>query len=332
MQKVAVYSAKPYDIKFLTEASKGTDIEFEFFEDTLGEKIADYLHGFEIVCLFVNDKVTRRVIEKLAEHNIKLIALRCAGFNNVDIKAASEHNIKVVRVPAYSPYAVAEHALAMILTLNRKTHRAFNRVRESNFSLSGLMGFDLYGKTVGVIGTGKIGQIFSKIMMGLNCQIVAYDPYPNEELQSLGVKYLELDALFGQSDIISLQCPLTQETRHIINKASISKMKDGVMLINTSRGGLIDTKALVKGLKHKKIGYLGIDVYEQEENLFFNDLSDEIIQDDLIMRLITFPNVLITAHQAFFTENAMQNIADTTVTNIKQFLSREILDNEVKAG
>jgi D-lactate dehydrogenase len=332
MPKVAVYSAKPYDIKFLAEASEGTDIEFEFFEDTLSEKIADYLHGFEIVCLFVNDKVTRPVIEKLAAHNIKLIALRCAGFNNVDIKAASEHNIKVVRVPAYSPYAVAEHTLAMILTLNRKTHRAFNRVRESNFSLSGLMGFDLHGKTVGVIGTGKIGQIFSKIMIGLNCQVVAYDPYPNEELQSLGVKYLELDALFGQSDIISLQCPLTDETRHIINKASISKMKDGVMLINTSRGGLIDTKALVKGLKHKKIGFLGIDVYEQEENLFFNDLSDEIIQDDLIMRLITFPNVLITAHQAFFTENAMQNIADTTVLNIKQFLSGETLDNEIKAG
>jgi D-lactate dehydrogenase len=236
----------------------------------------------------------------------------------------------VVRVPAYSPYAVAEHTLAMILTLNRKTHRAFNRVRENNFSLNGLMGFDLHGKTTGVIGTGKIGQIFCRIMQGLGCEVIAYDPYPNQELANSGVKYHTLEDLFRQSDIISLQCPLTPETYHLINQQAINLMKDGVMLINTSRGGLIDTKALVYGLKHGRIGYLGMDVYEQEENIFFKDLSDQIIQDDLIMRLITFPNVLITSHQAFFTSTAMKNISDTTVENISAFMENKPLKNEVK--
>ena len=330
MQKVGVYSAKPYDKRFLHEAAQNHDIEFHFFEDALSEDNVDFVRDFEVICLFVNDKVTRHVIEKLAIQGVRLIALRCAGFNNVDMKAAAEFGIKVARVPAYSPYAVAEHALAMILTLNRKTHRAFNRVRENNFSLNGLMGFDLNGKTVGVIGTGKIGQIFCKIMLGLNCRVIAYDPFPNGEIQKLGIAYHDLDELFGQADILSLQCPLTDQTRHLINDDAVSKMKDGVMLINTSRGGLIDTKALIRGLKSRKIGYLGIDVYEQEENLFFNDLSDQIIQDDLIMRLITFPNVLITAHQAFFTENALTNIAETTVMNIKRFLNGENLDNEVK--
>jgi len=332
MQKIAVYSAKPYDKSFLTEASKGHDLEFHFFEDSLSEDMASMLREFEVLCLFVNDVVNRSIIEKLSSNNVKLIALRCAGFNNVDLKAASEYGIKIARVPAYSPYAVAEHTLAMILTLNRKTHRAYNRVRESNFSLNGLMGFDLNGKTVGVIGTGKIGQVFCKIMQGLNCRVIAYDPYPNENMQEIGIEYHSLEALFNQSDILSLQCPLSSETRHLINSESISKMKDGVMIINTSRGGLIDTEALVKGLKSGKIGFLGIDVYEQEENIFFNDLSDQIIQDDLIMRLITFPNVLITSHQAFFTENAMKNIAETTVMNINQFLKGDELENEVKAG
>ncbi|WP_020529316.1 2-hydroxyacid dehydrogenase [Flexithrix dorotheae] len=331
MQKIGVYSAKPYDKSFLEQAGKDQDFVFQFFEDSMTEEMASLLSGVEIVCLFVNDVINRPVIEKLASQNVKLIALRCAGFNNVDLKAAAEFNIKVVRVPAYSPYAVAEHTLAMILTLNRKTHRAFNRVRESNFSLNGLMGFDLKGKTVGVIGTGKIGQIFCKIMKGLNCHVVAYDPFPNEEMQKAGIKYHSLEELFRQADIVSLQCPLTEETRHLINSESINRMKDGVMLINTSRGGLIDTEALIKGLKSKKIGYLGIDVYEQEENIFFNDLSGQIIQDDLIMRLITFPNVLITSHQAFFTEDAMKNIAETTVMNINQFLKGDKLENEVKA-
>ncbi|MEM0941364.1 MAG: 2-hydroxyacid dehydrogenase [Bacteroidota bacterium] len=331
MEKIGVYSVKPYDKKFLLEAGKGHDLEFHFFEDALSEDMASFIRGFKIICLFVNDKVSQPVIEKLASQNVKLIALRCAGFNNVDMKAAAQQGIKVVRVPAYSPYAVAEHTLAMILTLNRKTHRAFNRVRENNFSLNGLMGFDLNGKTVGVIGTGKIGQIFCKIMLGLNCQVIAFDPFPSEEMQTLGVKYHTFEEIFRQSDILSLQCPLTDETQHLINDDSISKMKDGVMLINTSRGGLIDTEALIRSLKSQKIGFLGIDVYEQEENLFFNDLSDQIIQDDLIMRLITFPNVLITAHQAFFTENALRNIAETTVMNINQFLAGGTLENEVKA-
>lgn len=332
MQKVGVYSAKPYDKKFLEAAGKGHELEFHFFEDSLSEDLASMLRGYEVICLFVNDIVNRSIIEKLASHHVKLIALRCAGFNNVDLQAAAEHGIKVVRVPAYSPYAVAEHTLAMILTLNRKTHRAYNRVRESNFSLTGLMGFDLNGKTVGVIGTGKIGQIFCKIMQGLNCRVIAHDPYPNEDMQQRGIEYYPLEELFKQSDIVSLQCPLTNETKHLINRKSISMMKDGVMLINTSRGGLIDTEALISGLKSGKIGFLGIDVYEQEENIFFNDLSDQIIQDDLIMRLITFPNVLITSHQAFFTENAMTNIADTTVMNINQFLKGEQLENEITAS
>lgn len=330
MHKVGVFSAKPYDRQYLDKASQNHQFEFHYFEDSLSEEMVDFVGGFAAICLFVNDKVNKKVIEKLAEKQVKLIALRCAGFNNVDLKAAAECGISVVRVPSYSPYAVAEHALAMILTLNRKTHRAYNRVRESNFSLNGLMGFDLNERTVGVIGTGKIGQIFARIMQGLNCKVIAYDPYPNDIIKSMGLEYVSLEKLFQDSDIISLQCPLTPETKHIINEKSIGMMKDGVMLINTSRGGLIDTQALVGGLKHGRIGYLGIDVYEQEENIFFNDLSDTIIQDDLIMRLITFPNVLITSHQAFFTQNAMNNISETTVMNINQFLNGELLENEVK--
>ncbi len=330
MPKVAVFSTKPYDRTFLDQAGKKFDIDFHYFEDTLSSEIADIVHDFPVVCLFVNDNCAKEVVDKIANQGVRFLALRSAGFNHVDLEAAARRGIKVARVPAYSPYAVAEHALAMIMTLNRKTHRAFNRVRENNFSLNGLMGFDLYGKTVGVIGTGKIGQIFCSIMMGLGCKVVAYDPYPNREIQDKGVSYHSLEELFGMSDIISLQCPLTPQTKHLINADSIKQMKDGVMLINTSRGGLIDTPSLIGGLKSGKIGYLGMDVYEQEESLFFNDLSGQIIQDDLIMRLITFPNVLITSHQAFFTENAMKNIAETTVHNINQFWNGEELDNEVK--
>jgi D-lactate dehydrogenase len=330
MQKIGVYSAKPYDKKFFEAAAKGQPFEFRFFEDSLSEGMISTLSEFEIICLFVNDTVNRAMMEKLAEHNVKLIALRCAGFNNIALKAAKEFGIKVARVPEYSPYAVAEHALAMIMTLNRKTHRAHNRVRESNFSLNGLMGFDLNGKTVGVIGTGKIGQIFCKTMLALNCKVIAYDPYPNKALEESGVQYKSLESIFEQSDIISLQCPLTDQTKHLINAETIDAMKDGVMLINTSRGGLIHTEALIRALKSRKIGYLGIDVYEQEENIFFNDLSGQIIEDDLIMRLTTFPNVLITSHQAFFTDTALKNIADTTVSNINQFLQGAELENEVK--
>ncbi|TRX59911.1 2-hydroxyacid dehydrogenase [Fulvivirga sp. M361] len=327
--KVAVYSTKPYDKTFFDAENSGHKCEITYFEDPLTEETAFYTSDFDAVCVFVNDQLDHTVIHQLAKNGIKLIALRCAGFNNVDLQAASDHGIAVVRVPAYSPYAVAEHALALIMTLNRKTHRSFNRVRESNFSLNGLIGFDLHGKTVGVIGTGKIGRIFSRIMLGLGCKVIAYDPFPDEGLQQSGIAYATLDELYLASDIISLQCPLTPETYHLINENSLQKMKNGVMLINTSRGGLIDTKILVKALKSGKIGYLGIDVYEQEEAIFFKDLSDQIVQDDLIMRLITFPNVLITSHQAFFTDTAMQNIASTSLGNITAFFNAGKIQNEV---
>jgi D-lactate dehydrogenase len=255
--------------------------------------------------------------------------LRCAGFNNVDLAAAKEYNLKIVRVPAYSPNAVAEHALAMIMTLNRKTHKAYNRIREQNFSLNGLLGFDLYGKTVGVIGTGNIGYVFCKIMLGFGCHVVAFDIQQNEDLVKCGVRYLPMNDLLSESNIISLHCPLNEHTKYLINHDAIGLMKKNVMLINTSRGGLIDTKAVVHGLKHGKIGSLGIGVYEQEENLFFRDLSETIIEDDVISRLSSFPNVLITAHQGFFTQEALAQIADTTLSNLKAFQQNKTLVNEV---
>lgn len=243
------------------------------------------------------------------------------GFNNVDLEAAREFGMQVCRVPAYSPQAVAEHAVAMILTLNRKTHKAYNRVREQNFSLNGLLGFDMHGKTVGVLGTGNIGKAFCKIMIGFGCRVLAFDIQRDSELEKMNVEYLPLDQVFSKSDILSLHCPLNDTTRHIVNEQSIASMKKGVMLINTSRGALIDTKAAIGALKSKHIGYLGIDVYEQEEKIFFRDLSATIIEDDIIQRLMSFPNVLITAHQAFFTEEALQQIASTTLNNIKDALS-----------
>jgi D-lactate dehydrogenase len=259
-----------------------------------------------------------------------MIALRCAGFNNVDLESTKKYDIKVVRVPAYSPHAVAEHAVSLILTLNRKTHKAYNRIREMNFSLNGLMGFDLKDKVVGIIGTGKIGSVFAEIMKGFGTEIIAYDPFPNQELVERNLlKYVELNEIFSKSDIISLHCPLTPETKYIINENSIQMMKDGVMIINTGRGALIDTKAVINGLKKRKIGYLGIDVYEQEEKLFFKDHSYEIIEDDLIARLITFPNVLITAHQAFFTDTAMNEIAKVTLNNIYEYFYNKNLVNQV---
>jgi D-lactate dehydrogenase len=273
----------------------------------------------------VNDKVDAKVIENLAAKHVKIIALRCAGFNNVDLEAAKKYGMKVCRVPSYSPEAVAEHAVAMIQTLNRKTHKAYNRVREQNFSLNGLLGFDLYGKTVGVIGTGNIGRAFCKIMVGFGCQVKALDVVANKELQSLGVEFLPVIDVFQQADIISLHCPLNESTRHLVNRETLQLMKKGVMLINTSRGGLIDTKAVIDALKSRQLGYLGIDVYEQEEKLFFRDLSASIIEDDTIQRLMSFPNVLVTAHQAFFTEEALQQIATTTLSTIQSLL----LDKEL---
>jgi D-lactate dehydrogenase len=286
--------------------------------------------GFDCACIFVNDVADAAVIEVLARQGVKLLALRCAGFNNVDIQAAKQHGMTVVRVPAYSPYSVAEHTLALILTLNRKTHRAYNRVKEGNFALSGLMGFDLYGKTAGIIGLGKIGLVTASILKGFGCRVLGYDINKNPECAKLGVEFTsDLDDIYTQCDIISLHCPLTPQTYHLINTDSIAKMKKGVMLINTSRGGLIDTKAVIKGLKKEQIAYLGLDVYEEEADLFFEDLSGKVIQDDLFTRLLSFPNVLITGHQAFFTENALQKIAEVTLQNITDYEQHKTLSNAV---
>lgn len=326
--KIAFFSTKPYDKEFFEKYNQAHQIDF--YEVALNEQSVRLAEGTEVVCVFVNDKLNASVIDLLKKTGIQLIALRCAGFNNVDLAAAKNAGIKVVRVPAYSPYAVAEHALALIMTLNRKTHKAYNRVREGNFSLENLTGFDLYHKTVGVIGTGKIGGIFAKIMLGLGCNVVAYDKFPDEHLMAAGVNYMSFEELLIQSDIVSLHCPLTEDTRHMINADTLAQMKKGVMLINTSRGALIDTQAVVEALKNKTVGYLGIDVYEQEENIFFNDLSEQILQDDTLARLMTFPNVLITSHQGFLTEEALTQIAITTLQNISDFEHKIVLINEVK--
>lgn len=326
---VTFFSTQPYDKTFFDSHNRDFGFTLKFLEVQLNEQTVSLATGSEAVCVFVNDRVNEAVIQQLAAQGVKIIALRCAGFNNVDLKAASANNIKVVRVPAYSPHAVAEHAVAMIMALNRKTHKAYNRGREQNFSLNGLLGFDLYGKTVGVIGTGNIGEVFAKIMVGFGCTVLAFDVRQNENLVKAGVTYLPLKELLSRADIISLHCPLNDQTRYLINDDTINLMKDGVMLINTSRGGLIDTKTVITGLKSGHISALGIDVYEQEEKLFFRDLSEKIIEDDTISRLMSFPNVLITAHQGFFTQEALTQIADTTLSNLKAFKSKQPLVNEV---
>lgn len=328
--KVAVFSTREYDRQFLEVANYDHEHELVFFEVQLNRNTASLANRYPAVCIFVNDVADAATLEILASHGTSLIALRSTGFNHVDLKAAARLGMQVVRVPAYSPYAVAEHVVAMIQTLNRKTHRAYNRVREGNFSLEGLLGFDLHGRTIGVVGTGKIGQIFAQIMNGFGCQVLGYDLFKKPAFEAVG-QYVDLPELLSQSDIISLHCPLTPETYHLINPKAIEQMKPGAMLINTSRGGLVDTEAAIKGLKSKKIGALGLDVYEQESDLFFEDLSNEIIQDDLFERLTTFPNVLITAHQAFFTKEALENIAETTMQNISDFENDQPLKNEVKA-
>jgi D-lactate dehydrogenase len=323
--KVAVFSTKPYDKEYLDKANIDNLHELTYFESTLKPKSARLAEGFEAVCVFVNDSVNAEVIGTLASFGVKAIVLRCAGFNNVDIKCASEHNISVLRVPAYSPHAVAEHAVALIMTLNRKTHKAYNRVREGNFSIERLTGFELSGKTVGVIGTGKIGSVFANIMKGFGCKVVAFDTWQNKELSESGVSYLPFEEVIRIADIISLHCPLTPETFHLINRSTLASMKKGTMLINTSRGKLIDTEAAIDALKEGKLGYLGIDVYEQEEKLFFKDLSEMVILDDKISRLMIFPNVLITAHQAYFTDNALTQIAETTIKNLSDIPANSIL-------
>jgi D-lactate dehydrogenase len=316
MMNIAFFSSQPYDRQFFTAHNDAYGFGLQFFEAGLSEQTTSLVNNVEAVCVFVNDKVNAEVIEKLKEKGVKYIALRSAGFNNVDLEAARQAGMHVCRVPAYSPEAVAEHAVALILTLNRKTHKAYNRVREQNFALNGLMGFDLKEKTVGVIGTGKIGEAFCRIMLGFGCEVLAFDLNANRELEAAGVDYVPLLELFQQADIVSLHTPLNDQTRHMINDHTINYLKPGVMLINTSRGALIDTPAIIAGLKDGRIGYLGIDVYEQEEHLFFRDRSGDIIADDAIQRLMSFPNVLVTAHQAFFTREAMDQIAETTLHNL----------------
>ncbi|MEL7557961.1 2-hydroxyacid dehydrogenase [Stutzerimonas chloritidismutans] len=316
--RIAVFSTKPYDRIFLDQANQAHQHQLVYLDARLTAETATLASEFSGICAFVNDKLDREVLQLLHANGTRLIALRSAGFNNVDLAEAERLGMTVARVPAYSPHAVAEHAVALILSLNRMTFRAYNRIREGNFSLDGLLGFDLYGKTVGVIGTGKIGLIFADIMHGFGCRVLAHDPFPSADAKAF-VRYVPLEQLFEKADIISLHCPLTPETHHLIDDAAIAQMKQGVMLVNTGRGRVVDTHAVIDGLKSGKIGRLGLDVYEEEENLFFQDLSQRVISDDQFMRLTTFPNVLITGHQAFFTAEALTNIAETTLANISAF-------------
>lgn len=325
--RIAVFSSKPYDRESLISANAAPGHTLEFFDAALTPQTCGLAAGFEAVCVFVHDKVDARLLRCLAGEGVRVVALRCAGFNNVDLAAARELGIQVVRVPAYSPYAVAEHAVALMLTLNRRTHRAYNRVREGNFALNGLLGFDMHGKTVGIVGTGRIGAALARIMHGFGCSLLGHDQFENPECLELGMRYVERDTLLAESDIISLHCPLTPETRHMVNLHTIPRMKRGVLLINTGRGALVDTAAVIAGLKNGHIGALGLDVYEQEESLFFEDHSNEIIQDDLLERLLTFPNVLITSHQGFFTREALDAIAGTTLANLSQIEAGETCAN-----
>lgn len=326
MIKVAFFDAKAYDRPSFEHYGSQHDLQFRFLETKLNEDTVALAKGYDAVCVFVNDTVNAAVVDKLYEYGVKLIALRSAGYNNVDVKAAFG-KIHVVHVPAYSPYAVAEHAIALLLTSVRRIHKAYNRTREFNFSLSGLTGFDLHGKTVGVIGTGKIGRIFIDICRGFGMNVIAYDRFPAKDS---GIRYAALDELLEQSDIISLHCPLTDETRHLIDGSAIEKMKKGVVIINTSRGGLIDAEALLKGIKSRKIGAACLDVYEEEADIFFEDRSGHILNDELLSRLISMPNVIITSHQAFLTEEALNNIAETTVNNILSYFNNDgVCDNEL---
>ncbi|MDX1520016.1 MAG: 2-hydroxyacid dehydrogenase [Anaerolineae bacterium] len=327
--EIAVFSTKPYDRQFFEAANAAHQHTFTYFEPRLTPETTRLAKGFPGVCIFVNDQADQGILTTLAEHGTRLIALRCAGFNNVDLKAADRLGFTVVRVPAYSPYSVAEHTVGLMLALNRKIHRAYARVHEGNFALDGLLGFDMHGLSVGVVGTGKIGALVASIMNGFGCRLLGYDPYPNPDCEALGLTYVSLPELLRQSDIISLHTPLMPETHHMIDAKALSQMKDGAMLINTSRGALIDTQAAIDALKSGKLGYLGLDVYEEEADLFFEDLSNKVIQDDLFARLLLFPNVIVTGHQAFFTKNALSRIADVTLENITHFEQGQPSGNEV---
>jgi D-lactate dehydrogenase len=317
--RVSVYSAKPYDVESLRRANSAAGHDLVFLEPRLSLDTAALAAGSPAVCAFVNDDLSDGVLRRLREVDVGLVALRSAGFNHVDLHVAEELGMTVARVPGYSPHAVAEHAVGLVLALNRKIHRAYNRVRENNFALTGLLGFDLSERTVGVVGTGAIGAVFARIMLGFGCRVLASDPYPDEACRQAGVRYVDLSVLFAESDIVALHCPLTPATRRLVDASALAQMRDGVMLVNTSRGGLVDTAAVIAALKTGKIGYLGLDVYEEEADLFFEDLSDRVVDDDVFARLLTFPNVLITGHQAFFTAEALENIASTTIGNLSAF-------------
>ena len=329
MTKILFYSSQNYDQESFNDSNSKLDMgfEFDFLEAHLNETTAKLAQGYKAVCAFVNDDLSAKVLEILKVAGVELVTMRCAGYNNVDLEKAKELGITVTRVPEYSPYAVAEHSCALVITLNRKTHKAYNRSRDLNFKISGLRGFDLNDKKIGIIGFGKIGQIAAKIFHGFGMEILIYDPFFKEQPEFGSL--VDLDEVLKESDVISLYCPLTKDTKHMINSDAIDKMKTGVMLINTSRGALIDTKAVIKGLKSGKIGYLGIDVYEEEADIFFEDHEDEIIQDDVLSRLLTFPNVLVTGHQAFFTQEALDEIAKVTLENISNFIEGKKLINQV---
>lgn len=324
-----MFSTKPYERSFFEAANELHGHELAFIETRLSPQTTPLAAGYPAVCAFVNDVLDRSTLEQLVGQGAGLVAMRCAGFNNVDLTAAESLGLTIVRVPAYSPHAVAEHTVSLILALNRKIHRAFARVREQNFELAGLMGFDLYGRTVGVVGTGKIGAIVARIMTGFGCTVIAHDPFVNPACVEIGVEYVSLQQLAGRSDIVTLHNPLTPQTHHLINDEVFGQMKPGVMLINTSRGAVVDTKAAIRALKSGRLGYFGLDVYEEEADLFFRNLSDKVIQDDVFARLTTFPNVLVTAHQAFFTREALDKIAATTLQNVTDFERGQVVPDNL---
>ena len=327
--KIAFFDTKPYDKTAFDKYGEEYGVQFKYFETKLTEDTADLARGYDGVCVFVNDTVDKPVIDKLVSLGIRILALRCAGFNNVDMKYA-HGKLHVLRVPAYSPYAVAEHTIALLLTSIRRIHKAYIRTRDFNFSLSGLTGFDLHGKTVGVVGTGRIGRAFIDICLGFGMKVLAYDKYPSEELKKAGrISYVSLDKLFGDSDIISLHCPLTEETNHLINRDTLARCRRGVVILNTSRGALIDAEALLEGIKARHVGAACLDVYEEESEFFFEDFSGHILDDDILARLISMPNVIVTSHQAFLTEEALQSIAETTVNNLITFAKNGQCENEL---
>jgi D-lactate dehydrogenase len=332
LMKIAVFSAERYDREFLNAANVVEGHELKYFQVALDLDSASLAAGHDAVCIFVNDTADAAVLDALQRGGTRMVALRCTGFNNVDLAAAERLGIKVVRVVNYSPYSVAEHAVALLLAINRKIHRAYDRTRNSNFALDGLMGFDLHGKTVAVVGTGKIGRVFTRIMLGFGCDVIGYDVIPSPEFEALGARYAAPGEIGAKADIISLHCPLTPETYHIINAETLARGKPGALLVNTSRGGLVDTEAAIAALKNGQLGGLALDVYEQEAGLFFRDMSSTVIADDVLQRLLSFPNVIVTGHQAFFTREAITTISETTLHSVTEFATGKPLSNEIKAS